>query len=351
MSAASATIRGLVGRTAVRVALGMVISVVAFALVLSSVDIGRTVGLLGASNPVWIAVLAIAIALDVSTRALRWRELLRPIRPIAYRRVLGSTLVGYLANDVLPARLGELVRSRHLGDREGLSASTTLGTVVVERVVDTTMVVAIAAVGVAALGIGGAVATAVVIGALVAGVLGLALGLGIVAHRLPGASWLVELGSRQPWLTALAGRLRAGLAVAALPRTLATAILLSALAWTFSSVGFAAAGQALGISLSPLQAALLASGTALATAVPSGPGYLGTYEFAAARILAAFGVNPDHALALAVLAHATTLVATAAGGAISLVVLGWGRGSISERPSGADPAEHAEAATVGADRT
>ena len=52
--------------------------------------------------------------------------------------------VGYAANNVLPARLGELVRSHYLGDREGISRTTTLGTVVVERVVDTGMVVAIA---------------------------------------------------------------------------------------------------------------------------------------------------------------------------------------------------------------
>lgn len=358
MIAARTAFQSLAGRTWVRVAAGLAISVVAFAVVLGSVDVARTVDLLRASNPVWIGVLVLVIALDVSTRALRWRELLRPIRRIAYGRVLGSTLVGYLANDVLPARLGELVRSRHLGDREGLSASTTLGTVVVERVVDTTMVVAIAAVGVALLGIGGPVATAVLVGAVVAGVLGLALGLGIIAHRLPGASRLVEFGRRQPrlaglagrmpwlarlagrmpWLAGLAGRLRTGLAVAARPRTLATAIALSALAWAFSSAGFAAAGQALGISLNPIQAALLASGTALATAVPSGPGYLGTYELAAVRILAAFGVNPDHALALAVLAHATTLVATAAGGAISLALLGWGRRN-ADRPFGVPPAE------------
>ena len=50
--------------------------------------------------------------------------------------MLGYLLVGYLANNILPARLGELVRSHYLGDREGISRASALGTVVVERVVD-----------------------------------------------------------------------------------------------------------------------------------------------------------------------------------------------------------------------
>ena len=63
---------------------------------------------------------------------------------VRYPPMLEYLLVGYLANNVLPARLGELVRSHYLGDREGISRTTTLGTVVVERVVDFVVVVAIA---------------------------------------------------------------------------------------------------------------------------------------------------------------------------------------------------------------
>ena len=79
----------------------------------------------------------------------------RPDRAAPYRRVLGYTYIGYLANNVLPARLGELYRSHALGEGEGVSRTTVLGTVVVERVVDTVMVVAIAAVAVLVLSVRG----------------------------------------------------------------------------------------------------------------------------------------------------------------------------------------------------
>ena len=97
------------------------------------------------ASPAWIAVMVVTAFIDVAARGARWRALLAPIAPLPYRRVLGYTYIGYLANNVLPARLGELYRSHALGEGEGVSRTTVLGTVVVERVVDTVMVVAIAA--------------------------------------------------------------------------------------------------------------------------------------------------------------------------------------------------------------
>jgi glycosyltransferase 2 family protein len=307
----------------IRAGIGVAVSIVAFVIVLRSVDIADTLLVLARATPAWIAVALAAVAADAMSRAARWQRLLAPIHAVRYRNVLRYTLIGYLANNVLPARLGELVRSHYLGDREGLSRTTTLGTVVVERLVDTVMAVLIAAAAVVILGIGGVIATAVVVGGAVAGAFALALVLGLAAHRLPGASRLIALGARWPRVAELVGRLRGGLSVAARPRTLIAAVLLSAIAWAWSTAAFAATGQAVGLTLSPAQAALVVSGTALATAIPSGPGYLGTFELAAVRILQALGVASDAALAFALLAHATILVATSAGGAIALAQVGW----------------------------
>ena len=98
-----------------------------------------------------------------AARGARWRALLAPIAVIPFRRVLGYTYQGYLANNVLPARLGELVRTHALGEGEGLSRTTVLGTVVVERIVDTVMVVAIAAVSVLVLSVRGVMTSAVLL--------------------------------------------------------------------------------------------------------------------------------------------------------------------------------------------
>jgi uncharacterized membrane protein YbhN (UPF0104 family) len=64
---------------------------------------------------------------------------------------------------------------------------------------------------------------------------------------------------------------------------------------------------------------------ALGRAIPSGPGYLGTYELAAVKVAEAIGLPTDEAFAAALLVHASIIVFTSLGGLISLASLGWGR--------------------------
>ena len=86
-----------------------------------------------------------------------------------------------------------------------------------------------------------------------------------------------------------------------------------------------AVGQALGVQLTVGEGALLAAGTNLATAIPSGPGYLGTFEYAGKTIAAAFGLPAARGLALALLMHVLTLAITSIGGLVALIRLGWRR--------------------------
>ena len=304
---------------------GAAISLVAIWLVLRSVDVGQTVEILRAADLGWIVLVAVFVVVDLLTRALRWQRLVAPIGHVGYLRMLGYLLIGYLANNVLPARLGELVRSHYLGDREGLSRTTTLGTVVVERVVDFVVVVAIAATAILVLSVRGIVANAVLVGVALAALLAAAIAIGIAAHRLPGAERIAVIAGRWPRLMDLAGKLRGGLAVAGRPRTLGEALILSLLAWGATVLAFAAAGQAVGIELTIGQASLLAAGVALVTAIPAGPANLGTFELAAVEIAKAVGVPPHEAFAIALLVHATILVLTSVGGLVALARLGWRR--------------------------
>lgn len=312
-------------RAVARALLGSVISIVALALVLRSVDLGRTVDVIRAASPAWLALVAGSIGIDVLIRTVRWQRLLAPIRAVAFGHVLGYLLIGYLANNVLPARLGELVRSHYLGDREGMSRSATLGTVVVERVVDTAVVVAIAALAIIVLNVRGIVTGAVQAGAAVVALLIVMLAIGIAAHRLPGAGMAAAWIGRWPRLGQAVGRLRGGLAVAGRPRTLAEALILSVIAWGATMLAFAAAGQAVGLELRFGEAALMSSGVALASAIPAGPGYLGTYELAAFKIAEALGRPAEPAFAVALIVHVTIFLITSGGGLVALSRLGWRR--------------------------
>jgi uncharacterized protein (TIRG00374 family) len=317
-----------------RAALGTAISVAAIWLLLQSVDVGAAIDVLRQANLAAVGLMVATVFLDVAARGARWRALLVPIRRLPYPHVLGYTYVGYLANNVLPARLGELVRSHALGEGEGLSRPTVLGTVVVERIVDTVIVVALAASAVLILGVGGMVSTAVVLGAGFVGVLIVGLALAMFSHRLPGADRVTAVAERAPRILELARRLREGLAVAGHPRTLVQALGFSVLAWSASIATFIVGGAAVGLSLSPAQGALLSSGVALVTIVPSAPGYLGTFELTAVGIATQFGIDPDTAFAMALLVHALILLVTSVGGGAAALRLGVGFRTGSERVDG-----------------
>ena len=205
----------------VRAVLGIAISLVAIVLVLRSVNVGETIEVLKRADLRWVLVGATFSTTDLAFRGLRWQRLIRPLAAVRYLPMFGYLLIGYAANNVLPARLGELVRSHYLGDREGVSRASALGTVVVERVVDLVAVVAIATTALLVLSVRGVLAGAVLIGAGITGLFLVVLALAIVAHRLPGADRIAAVLERWPRIGELGRSLQGGLSVAAQPRTVA----------------------------------------------------------------------------------------------------------------------------------
>ncbi len=324
-------VRGL-GRAVV----GVGISVLAVVVVVRSVDLGATWAVLRSARPEWLALLVAFVATDVLLRGLRWRVLLAPLARVPFRATLSSLLVGYLANNVLPARLGEVVRSHDLGQRTGVSRAAVLGTIVVERVVDTLVVVSIASLAILVLSVRGVVASAVLVGLAVTALLVVGVAAGIAAHRLPGAARMGRFLDRWPQVRDVLSRLREGLTVASNLRTMIVAVGLSIGSWSSTVLAFAAAAQAVGFEPTMGQAALLAAGTNLATAVPAAPGYVGTFELAAVTIAASVGIDGETALAFAVLVHATSLVLTSIGGATALA-LGGGRAQDQAPTAPQDP--------------
>jgi hypothetical protein len=202
--------------------------------------------------------------------------------------------------------------------------------------------VGIGAAAILILNVRGVVVSAILVGVALAGLLVVALAVALAAHRLPGAGRIAAFLGRWPRVKGIVLRLRDGLRVAALPRTIAASALLSVAAWSCTVLAVLAVGQSLGIELTAGEGALLAAGTNLATAIPSGPGYLGTFEYAGQTIAAAFGLPASRGLALALLIHVLTLIVSSVGGVLAIVRLGWTRrastsGSVSVDATDAAP--------------
>ncbi len=123
-------------KRALHLALGVAISAVAVWYSMRGVSIPNVIAALRQSNLLFFAVVMGLTLFSFWLRALRWRSLLAAPHQASLGSLYSATMIGFMANNVLPLRLGEFVRAWALARRERCSATMVLATVVVERAVD-----------------------------------------------------------------------------------------------------------------------------------------------------------------------------------------------------------------------
>lgn len=319
-------VNGSRGSLAIRL-IGLLVSLAAVWLVVHSVDLGACATVLSHADPVPLVACLAVIATQVTLRSFRWRLLLPPPPGgghIEIKRIAPPLLVGYLGNAVLPARLGEPIRAYLVARREKLDAVEAFGSVILERVVDTAtlaVVACIAAVGVnapswivQATALAAVGATAVTAALVVVGPGRLMFLTRRIAGRLHIAAPAEPVLRRlDDFARGIDRPCRSGVVV--------VAAVVSAVCWMLDATTFWLVAQSIGAPVSPAAALLIGAVTVLGTALPSAPGYVGTFELAASTTAQALGVASAPALALAVLAHAVTVLPTAVAGAVSLLAM------------------------------
>ena len=135
--------------------MGLAVSLLCLWLAFRGLELGQVWRALTEAR-YWLLLPALALYFGgVWVRAVRWGYLLRPVTPappgapavrLPSSRLFPIVVIGYMANDVLPARLGEVVRCYVLRCREGVPVSAGLGTVLLERVMDGMVMLAFMAV-------------------------------------------------------------------------------------------------------------------------------------------------------------------------------------------------------------
>jgi uncharacterized protein (TIRG00374 family) len=309
--------------------LGLGISVIAVWLCVQSVDVNEVVRLLSQADRGPTLLFLVVLATQTLVRAARWSFLLPrcDARRIAIRRTLPPLLVGYLGNAVLPARLGEPVRALLVARREDLPAAATFGSVVLERIIDSATVALLV---LPAAWIAGApiwVVQVAAIGAAAAGAL-LAVfsfvGLAGPVRAVDRLAARIGPGASGSMVAAFASHFREfsnGLGASNRRPVIVVAACLSLLAWGLDATLVWLAALSIGVTLDPAQAILIAGVGVFATMIPAAPGYLGTYELAASVTAVALGVDPEPALAIAVLTHALVVLPMAVAGAVALAAI------------------------------
>ena len=116
--------------------IGILVSLVFLYLAFRKVDYTQLWQALKDANYWFIIPNVILGIFTMWMRALRWKYMVDPIKKVGLSRLFSSVMIGFMANNVLPARLGEFIRAYSLGSKENISKSASFATIVVERVFD-----------------------------------------------------------------------------------------------------------------------------------------------------------------------------------------------------------------------
>jgi uncharacterized protein (TIRG00374 family) len=286
-----------------------VIRDVDFALVVATIRQANWMLLVGLSVPSYLVV--------VLLRAIRWRHLTDPIQPIGVRPLFRATAIGFMTNNIFPLRVGEVIRPWYLGREVGAPSAALFGTVVLERVIDTIMVIALASIAIGLSGVGedgvlGQIAIALIPVAIAP------LAALVVLRVAPNfiisvASWFLKPFPTRfgNYVIDVLGRFGDGLGALKGGSHLFWIAFHSIVVWfVASTIPMLAGFWALGIDVgSPYQTIVAAwftlAAVGMAVAIPSAPGFFGTYHAACKLALEPFGVDPESAVALGTLLHGT----------------------------------------------
>jgi uncharacterized protein (TIRG00374 family) len=260
-----------------------------------------------------VALAVVALGLGYAFQAARWKRIAdTPDLPL---RSFYAMLIGGLAcNNVLPVRIGEFLRAGWLSRDARISGGRAFGSVVLDRICDVVMLTVFFAIGLQAVA-SAAWLVRLGIGALLA-VIAIAVVLvlarvysrrrGQQAERRERGRVMTVLRETVEMLGEPIGRHRAAIWLG-----------FTACTWILSAVAATLVGRALGIDLSPVEAVFVTSSLALGVAIPSSPGYIGTYQWIGVAALGLLDVPVEQALAFSILMQATWYVPTTiVGGAV-----------------------------------
>jgi len=259
---------------------------------------------------------------DIPVRSIRWRLILRDQdgRPCPWLPLWHATTIGFMANNLLPARAGEVARAYVASRQLPVRFSTALASIAVERVFDALVMLGLMAVAIAApsfpahAAVNGRSLSAIAASAAALFAVLLIMAFLMVHRPAPWLALLARIARRllparaaERVIHAAEG-LIAGLAVLKSPGRFAGVVFWSLVLWIKNAAAFAICFRAFGLDV-PLEAALLLQGIiGFGVAVPSTPSFIGVFEAATLLTLQLYGVNSSLAVSYALTYHLTTFL-------------------------------------------
>jgi len=307
-------------RNIIRTVVVIGLAVGLLAVFLRNANLGRVWASVTAARPDFL-LLALAVTCGTFiVRAERWQYLLGPLGRTRFSTVFRTTVIGFAASAVLPARAGEVIRPYLLARREGLSATAAFATIVVERILDLVAVLLLMAAFLIwfdpglesrdsavfqAIRFGGLVMAPVAVGTL-------AVMFFMAGHPERLHAWVLKAEAILPariasMIARFAQTFAEGFAVVRSPARLVAAMAWSIVLWIAIAAGIWAVSVAFGIAMPFTGAWLMLGPLVVGVAVPTPGGVGGFHEAYRIGATGFFGADNDIAVGAAIVLHAISV--------------------------------------------
>lgn len=307
--------------------LGLAISLVFLYFALRGLGLKELGAALQGANYIWLLPGIAVYFLAVWVRAWRWHYLIRPVKSIPTRRMFPIVAIGYMGNNIYPARAGEVFRALFLKSKEGVPFSTSLATIIVERIFDGVVMLGFVFLNLPELarltadsGFVGSIQTVALWGtvAFFGALLVFLLAAMFPQRAYNLASSLVRriLPQRfQERALGLVDKFLGGLESLRSPRDALMVFVTSVVIWLLETWKYWFVMHAFPFEVSFFALMLMNGIVNLATTIPSAPGYVGTFDAPGIAVLTAYNVAKATAAAYTLVLHIALWVPITALGA------------------------------------
>jgi glycosyltransferase 2 family protein len=289
--------------------LGLLISAVFLYLALRGLDLPEVWEHVRNGQYWWLVPGVGIYFFGVWARTWRWHYMLRALKVVSLRRLFPVVCIGYMGNNIYPARIGELLRAYVLRRKEGVSISASLATILVERIFDGVVMLLFVFVG---LPLAPSIPDnwrnfVIIFSLLFFGALGVFFVIAASPHRSRALSdWVIDrlVPARfREAIRGFAGRFLEGLYFLRSGRDVAMIFVTSLVVWLAETGKYWFVMHAFDFEVSFFVLMLMNGVVNLFTTIPSAPGYIGTFDQPGIEILKAFGVPPNIAGAYTLVLH------------------------------------------------
>jgi hypothetical protein len=306
-----------------RIGISIALSAVFLAFAVRGVHWDEAAAALRGANYVWVVLMLPITVWSLVIRAQRWRVFLQGVGVPPLRPLVSATNIGFMANMVLPLRIGEVIRPVLLSRRGNLPLSGVLASVLLERIFDMFTILFLFGLAASLVRVSPQVQQwGWMLGGLAVGVAAVIVLIRVqerlalaMAGRLSG---LLPGGSRAAAYRFAEGFVQA-LKMLDSPAAYVRAFAWSLYLWLVISLVYVLGFWAFHLDVPALRGALvLTTLVAIAVSVPSAPGFIGAYQLGCVLALRIFEVGESEALAFSLIVHLSQFVAVIGAGLYSL---------------------------------